>query len=126
MNEELELGLKIRRVLDQSCHELDSQLVARLREARTDALAHQQLATESRLSLAGSIQVGMERALPHLRTVAALAALMMGMIGSYYWNSFEDAEANEEIDSALLAADLPVDAYTDQGFHAWLNHSSQD
>lgn len=126
MNKELELGLKIRRVLDEGCLQLDSQLVARLREARTAALAHQQLAVEGRLSLAGSIQIGMERALPHLRTVATLGALMIGMVGSYYWNSFEDAEVNEDIDSALLAADLPVDAYTDQGFHAWLNHSSQD
>ncbi|CAB1368622.1 DUF3619 family protein [Denitratisoma oestradiolicum] len=126
MNDELKLGLHIRQVLDQGCLQLDSQLVARLREARTAALARQQLAAEGRLSLAGSLQIGMEKALPHLRTVAALGALMMGMVGSYYWNSFEDAEANEEIDSALLAADLPVDAYTDQGFHAWLNHSSQD
>ena len=40
---------------------------------------------------------------------------------------FERAAELEEIDSALLADDLPINAYLDKGFQAWLSeHSSQD
>jgi hypothetical protein len=31
----------------------------------------------------------------------------------------------EEIDSALLTSELPINAYLDQGFDAWLKRSSE-
>jgi hypothetical protein len=41
--------------------------------------------------------------------------------------NIEKAAENEEIDSALLADDLPINAYLDKGFQAWLSeHFSQD
>ena len=60
----------------------------------------------------------------HARTIAAIVALVVGAAGTYYWNNFQQADENEEIDSALLADDLPINAYLDQGFHVWLEHSA--
>lgn len=39
---------------------------------------------------------------------------------------FSDQQVSElsRIDSALLADDLPINAYTDKGFNAWLKQAS--
>lgn len=53
--------------------------------------------------------------------------LVVGVAGVTTWNDFQKAAENAEIDSALLADDLPINAYLDKGFQAWLSeHSSQD
>ena len=49
-----------------------------------------------------------------------LLALTTGVLGTYYWSELQQIEENEEIDSALLADDLPINAYLDHGFHTWL------
>jgi hypothetical protein len=126
MNQELHLGLQIRKILDQGCEQLDGRISTRLKEAREEALVHHASVMVSPMGVLSLGSRGANRLLPYLRTGAALGALMIGMMGSYYWNSYQEATDNEEIDSALLSADLPVDAYTDQGFHAWLNHSPQE
>jgi hypothetical protein len=60
----------------------------------------------------------------HARTVLAIMALTVGATGTYYWNAFAEAQEYEEIDSALLADELPPSAYLDKGFHAWLERGS--
>ena len=65
--------------------------------------------------------------LPHARALIAMIGLAVGVAGVSVWNDFEKAAEYEEIDSALLADDLPINAYLDKGFQAWLSeHSSQD
>ena len=121
-NQESRFYSGIRRVLDQGCENLEPRLAARLHDIRRQAVARQK-AVVSGLRLAnGSFTADL--LWPNARSAAAIAALMLGMIGTYYWNAYEDADDYAEIDSALLADDLPVAAYTDQGFHAWLDHSS--
>jgi hypothetical protein len=115
---------KIRLALEQGASNLDLTITTRLARARNNALAHQKHAA-AELSLAG-IGASMGDILPHrARMLIAIAALTLGVVGTYYWNTFEQADENVEIDSALLADDLPIDAYTDHGFRAWLEHSSQ-
>jgi hypothetical protein len=60
----------------------------------------------------------------HARSLLADMALCVGATGTYYWNAFEQAREYEEIDSALLADELPPSAYLDRGFHAWLERAS--
>ena len=65
--------------------------------------------------------------LPHARALVAIIGLIIGVAGVSIWNDFERAAELGEIDSALLADDLPINAYLDKGFQAWLSeHSSQD
>lgn len=115
---------KIRQALEYGITGLDSTIAGRLAEARTFALDHQKAAVAT-LSLAGIGIVVSDILLPRTRTLMAIVGLTLGIVGTYYWNSFAQADENEEVDSALLADELPVDAYTDQGFQAWLEHSSQ-
>ncbi len=42
------------------------------------------------------------------------------------WQADEQMNELEDVDSALLADDLPLDAYTDQGFAAWLDQNPDE
>lgn len=103
---------------------MEPRVAARLQDIRQQAVACRQKAVRvSGLRLTnGPFAAGLLWS--NARSVIAIAALMLGMSGTYYWNAYEDADDYAEIDSALLTDDLPVAAYTDQGFHAWLDRSS--
>ena len=124
-DQEYRFSSKIRRVLDQDCESLEPRLANRLHDIRQQAVARRQTVAVSNLRLANNLGPFTTSFLwSHARSFLAITALMLGMIGTYYWNTYEDADDYAEIDSALLADDLPVAAYTDQGFHAWLDRSS--
>jgi hypothetical protein len=123
-HDDLELTYKIRHLLDHGSASLDRKTCERLMAARQQALSRRKAAVAG-LSLAGVGQVVGDVLLPQARMLAALLALACGVVGTYYWNSFQQASENEEIDSALLADDLPINAYLDRGFHTWLDHSPQ-
>jgi hypothetical protein len=47
------------------------------------------------------------------------------MLGATYWQIAIQGNDNAEIDASLLSGELPIDAYLDSGFEAWLKRSSQ-
>ncbi|HMV01601.1 MAG TPA: DUF3619 family protein [Rhodocyclaceae bacterium] len=126
MTDEMRFALKIRQALDQGCSQMDPAVADRLARARAQALSHQKTA-ETRLALlSGSADlIFPDTATQRAKGFIAIAALVLGMTGAYYWNEFQAADENADVDSALLADELPIDAYTDQGFGAWIEHSSQ-
>lgn len=122
MKKDIEKPIIIRQVLEQGADSLSLRVVTRLAHARNSALDHQKVVgTGFRLAGAGS---GISNILlPRARGLLAILAITLGVMGTYYWDSFEQADdGNDEIDSALLADELPIDAYTDHGFQAWLAH----
>lgn len=58
------------------------------------------------------------------RYIAAAALLVLSLIGISYWQ-FVMSNDIAEIDVSLLTSDLPINAYLDSGFDAWLKRSSQ-
>ncbi|MRR49519.1 MAG: DUF3619 family protein [Rhodocyclaceae bacterium] len=120
-NEELQIAYKVRQALNHGVEHLDSATAKRLFEARQQALAHHR-GVVGGLQLAG-VGPMIAETFHHGRRLLAVLALALGVVGTYYWNQFEQASENEEIDSALLADDLPPSAYLDRGFQAWLEHS---
>lgn len=127
MNEvERFVSTAVRSALEADTRRLGPKVLHRLEDARRNVLARHHCHTSARLALVGRFGLlGLESLLPFVRSAVAIAALVLGMIGSHYWSTYEDADLYAEIDSAILADDLPVDAYSDQGFHAWLDSSSQ-
>lgn len=123
MKQDTEFGYKARQILNHGVDSLDGKIVARLNQARQTALNSQRVAVRG-LRLAGVGYDVESSFLPYARTVLAVIALVVGATGTHYWNAFEQAREFEEIDSALLADDLPPSAYLDRGFHAWLEHAS--
>ena len=123
MSEENEFGYKTRQILNQGLVSLDRRVSDRLHLARQAALNHQRVSVRG-MRLAG-IGQGLEFAFfSNARNLLAAVALSIGVMGTYYWNAFEQAREYEEIDSALLADELPPSAYLDRGFHAWLERAS--
>jgi hypothetical protein len=53
-----------------------------------------------------------------------MAVLILGLIAVNQWRDSQLAAEIEEIDTAVLTSDLPIDAYLDKGFDAWLKRSS--
>lgn len=125
-NTEREFAYKIRHHLNQGVEGINRNTADRLFEARQNALARQRV-VGAQLSLAGVGHFASDMILPHARALVAIVGLIIGVVGVSTWNDFEKAAEFEEIDSALLADDLPINAYLDKGFQAWLSeHSSQD
>ncbi len=122
MNER-EFTTKVRHLLNQGAYDVNRQTANKLMQARQAALAHQKVAP-AQLSLAGMGHMAADVLLPQARTLVALLGLSLAVIGVTYWNNYEQALENEEIDSALLADELPINAYLDRGFHVWLEQPS--
>ncbi|GMV56365.1 MAG: hypothetical protein AMXMBFR6_21700 [Betaproteobacteria bacterium] len=124
MIDERELGRHIADLLDQSCRSLPAGIADRLFLARQRALRHygRRAAGEYRgfslLPGNGPVSAALRRnALGSLLLVAFLSL-------TWYWHEREQLSRIEEVDSALLADELPLDAYLDRGFFNWLSSES--
>ncbi len=127
MSREEQFAHQICRILDQSTRELDPGIAECLRATRERALQRQHffVSAPAMVGAGGTAILGGDNEKHPLRTLFAIMALLLGVSLAYYWNGFSQASENVEIDSALLADDLPPNAYLDRGFQAWLEKNSQ-
>ena len=123
MNNEREFGYQIKQQLDRTL-DLESATLARLKSARTLALARQRV-TEPALVLAwADAIVGRLSGNPASASIAlGGAALILALVGIQYWQQTPSVEEIEEIDAAILTGDLPINAYLDKSFDTWLKRS---
>ena len=119
MNEP-EFGNKIRQVLNRGTR-LGPRAEVRLRAARELALARHKAGPASALAW-GEALVGRVGGLGGLSLRVLLPAALLGVALTtiYGWQQNQKAAEFADIDSRLLAGDLPIDAYIDKGFDAWL------
>ena len=59
------------------------------------------------------------------RNLLGMSLLVLSMIGVTYWQVVIQANDIADIDANLLTDDLPINAYLDSNFEAWLKRSSQ-
>jgi hypothetical protein len=117
---ELQFGNRIRQVLNQSAR-LDARTAERLRAARERALARQRLERTPEPAwvdnvtgrLGGLAGISLRLLLPALVLALSLYAIRS-------WQQTQRVAEVEEIDANLLTDELPLDAYLDKGFEAWL------
>jgi hypothetical protein len=120
MNER-QFGNRIRQALNRRAAQIKPENLERLRAAREQALAVQKVARPAHALAAAGIsgEIGGWTGFS-LRWLLPGAVLVAGLVAIYAWQqSFRVAEV-EEVDSRLLTDDLPIDAYLDKGFQAWL------
>jgi hypothetical protein len=55
-----------------------------------------------------------------VRFVLPVAVLVVGLVSVNVWQQKQRTAEYVEIDTQLLSDDLPIDAYLDQDFEAWL------
>jgi len=121
---EYQFANKVRHLLNQGAR-LEARLAERLREARERALAARRPEREPALAWADNVlgRVGGIRGLS-LRVLLPVAFVALGVAATYTWQQNQRLEEIEEIDAGLLTDDLPIDAYLDRGFEAWLKKRS--
>ena len=124
MNEQ-DFQHRIRQHLNVSARNVSPPVTDRLLQARQRALSRQKQ-TVRKLSLAGLGQTLSEHILPHGRTTLAMILVILLALGSGLLGEWQHVADLEEVDSALLADDLPIDAYLDRGFDAWVQNDSPD
>jgi Protein of unknown function (DUF3619) len=122
MNES-KFGYQIKQQLDQSLN-LEATTLNRLKAARQQALAHQRVSEPVFVLAWADAIVGRLSGNPASASIAlAGAALIVALVGIQYWQRSPTVEELEEIDTALLTSDLPINAYLDKSFDTWLKRS---
>ncbi|ADG15033.1 DUF3619 family protein [Paraburkholderia atlantica] len=134
-NTELEFARQLRRALDENTTSLPPATVDRLAAARRAALARKKPEAVSAPVFVPAF-AGMPAGLPQrsfeprrrwsLRRFALawpLAALVVSLIGIAYWEDHQRTAELADIDAAMLSDDLPLNAYLDHGFNAYLSRA---
>jgi hypothetical protein len=135
---ELEFARQLRRALDETTASLPPTTVDRLAAARQAALARKKAEPVSAPALAGAA-AGMSAGAPvpefrpanaprrsPLRRFALawpLAALVVSLVAIAYWEDQQRTAELADIDAAMLSDDLPLNAYLDHGFNAYLSRA---
>jgi hypothetical protein len=124
---ETEIVKKITSYLDHGVADLKAGTVYRLQLAREEALARftdPKRASALALSGAGGGILGDRRhPLADARVWVGVLLIVGGVLYYQYWQSMQQVRELEQLDAAILASDLPIEAYLDGGFQAWLKHS---
>jgi hypothetical protein len=142
---EIEFAHAVRRALDESIAELPAPALDRLAAARAAALARRKPEPAAAPVRAPALipafagghglfgasddapqQTGRRsghRPLHGLSLLLPLVALVVVLVGVASWEDQRRIDENADIDAAMLSEDLPLSAYLDHGFHAYLSHS---
>lgn len=112
MNEN-DIGPRIRETLNYGLTQLDAPVLARLRTARQSALqAHAPARGVGHFGSHFSMKWGI-----------SVAFLIVTLFFAGMWQLNSADTTPESVDASLLAADLPINAYLDNGFQAWSERS---
>jgi len=124
MNEN-HFGFRIRKLLNRGVHELDPATTERLRAAREQALARQKapaLALAPAYAGKAPAFLSFPALAPQRHMLLALLFCFSIAVAGLYGYSDYHVRAIGEIEIALLADDLPVEAFLDKGFEEWLQN----
>ena len=129
---EIRFANKIRQALNEGARlegPRGAAVAERLRAARERALARHRVERAPALGWVRSTSVGVVSGFGgfggfSLRVLLPTALLIAGLAAIYGWQQDQRAADVEELDAKLLTDDLPIDAYLDRGFEAWLKKVS--
>ena len=134
MNEEL-FGFRIRQALDAGL-EVSPRVSARLRVARERALEAREAAAAGLVPSGGSRVDAVRSADPRqswIRAAVPVVILIAALFGIHQWQEARESALAAaqltaefvEVDSGVLTGDLPIKAYLDEDFQAWLKQASE-
>lgn len=109
----------VRAQLDRSTGQLDPKIAERLFLARQAALGHKRVRVPVLAAIGARLDMD-DRLAP---SVAGFLGILVLLGGLAFWHAQQKIVELEEVDSAILIDDLPLDAYVDKGFDAWLRRS---
>ena len=128
-SDDLNFAYKVRHALNEHAEQLPSPTVDRLAAARKAALArkkpHAPVKAAQR-QLVGNIgSLFSFSSLGRLAVIVPLLALVVGLAGIYHVEEQQRIAELAELDAAVLSDELPLTAYLDTGFNAYLEKRAQ-
>ena len=124
-----EISRKITGYLDAGAAGLKAGTVYKLQLAREQALAHlgeSEQVSQLAMAGAGGGTLGSRRPVRMLTDVRVWIGILL-IVGCtlyyQYWRTAQQTRELVETDAAILASDLPIEAYVDRGFQNWLTRS---
>lgn len=128
-NDELEFAYKVRAVLDEGVDVVPEKVVSRLEAARKKAIALKKPEMAVYVAapvprFAGVLPAQFRDApnwLIRVGFVIPLLLLVLGSVGIYYYEQERSIDDLADLDAAVLADELPINAYLDHGFNSYLN-----
>lgn len=119
--DDINLAYKLRHALNEQLDTLPASTVDRLALARAAAMARKKpdaARTGFGWRALGAFFTG--PTMSRLAVAVPLLALVIGMGGVYQHEQQQQVAALAEIDAAMLSDELPLTAYLDPGFNAYL------
>ncbi|TCS39605.1 uncharacterized protein DUF3619 [Paucimonas lemoignei] len=126
---DLNFAYRVKHALDQNLENLPASTAERLASARKIAMTRKKPEPlhlrVGRLALTGPGHIGdyVQTRLSWIGRVGVMTPLLLGalvFVGLYQFENEQRIAELAEIDAAVLADDLPVAAYVDKGFNAYL------
>ncbi len=119
--DDINLAYKIRHALNENLEALPASTTDRLAAARAAAMARKKPdAAPARRPLFDFNALFTGPALARLGVAIPMLALVIGMGGVYQYEQQQNVAALADIDAAVLADELPLTAYLDHGFNAYV------
>ncbi|MBQ5942780.1 DUF3619 family protein [Massilia sp. AB1] len=121
--DDINLAYKIRHALNEQLDALPASTTDRLAQARARAMARKKADAPQpavRHGWSGFSYLLSGQALSRVAVAVPLLALVIGMGGIYQHEQQERLAELADIDAAVLADELPLTAYLDTGFPAYL------
>ena len=127
--DDLNFAYKVRHALNEHLDQLPAPATDRLAAARKLAMARKKAHAPVQVAqrqLAGNIgSLFSFSALGRMGVVLPLLALVAGLAGIYQYEEQQRIAELAELDAAVLSDELPLTAYLDQGFNAYLAQRGQ-
>ncbi|MDR3479884.1 MAG: DUF3619 family protein [Burkholderiaceae bacterium] len=131
--QELNFGYKVRHALNEGLDTLPSSTAERLASARKAALSRKKSDAPLRVLVRKNVlagQVGNFFSEPfswlgRLGLAIPVVVLVIGLVGIIQYEQQQRITETADIDAAMLTDDLPLTAYADHGFNAYLEKRAE-
>ena len=129
--DDVNFACKVRHALDEQLDHLPPSTTERLAAARKVALARKKphaallVAQEARAGNSGTSFLQPFSWIGRFGVVLPLLALAAGLVGIYQFEQQQQISELAELDVAVLSDELPLSAYLDHGFNAYLTQAGQ-
>jgi Protein of unknown function (DUF3619) len=132
-NKEMAFAYKIRNALDESLERIPSPTLRELEKMRQHAVAMRKQSSDLALFSFAPALAGYVRHLAHdqfawfsrVSVAIPLIVVAAGLIGMYQIEQQERISDIAEIDALVLADELPLSAYVDNGFNVFLTQRGE-